>query len=222
MFNRNIHVSCVANLGNTFAIGPSSLSIFPSPSTNPKIDIYEFPDKLKQTFTEHISGLERMASTPDGKLTVLCDKGVGEYCVQIFDPETGYIRSTPTFLNKEGGILSFDVTARHEYVVLLGGTVTMVRDDGSVVLKQNVREASPWRVSCGGKFVFISSPDQVGAWKNIGTISTDRGPKVASLVARSSCGRCAQHLRPIRASGVNRAHVTRKCCAQNSRTMCVM
>jgi hypothetical protein len=55
-----------------------------------------------------------------------------------------------------------------------------------------------------------------------------RGPKV-SLVARSSCGRCAQHLRQIRGcevriwreSGMNLAHIMScspgtscKCCAQ--------
>jgi hypothetical protein len=46
-----------------------------------------------------------------------------------------------------------------------------------------------------------------------------RGPKVTSLVAR---GRCAQHLRRIRGCDAHPAHMSRKCYAQNSRTMCVI
>jgi hypothetical protein len=57
-----------------------------------------------------------------------------------------------------------------------------------------------------------------------------RGPKVTSLVARSSRGWCAQHLRRIRwcdvcirrESDVNLAHTSSKCYAQNSRTICLI
>jgi hypothetical protein len=46
------------------------------------------------------------------------------------------------------------------------------------------------------------------------SIQIQMGPKVTPLVARSSCGRCAQHLRRIadvtRASGVDLVHMSSK------------
>jgi hypothetical protein len=45
--------------------------------------------------------------------------------------------------------------------------------------------------------------------------SLQRGPKVTSLVACSSRGRCAQHLRRIRGSGLNPVHMSRKCYTQH-------
>jgi hypothetical protein len=52
-----------------------------------------------------------------------------------------------------------------------------------------------------------------------------RDPKATSIVARSSCGRCAQHLRRIRGCDAHPKWIrrmSRKCSAQISRTMCVM
>jgi hypothetical protein len=72
----------------------------------------------------------------------------------------------------------------------------------------------------------VQMAKQVCCWSGVAGVQSPndvhRGPKVTSLVAFSSRGRCAQHLRRIRGCDArirhDLAHMSRKCYAQNSRT----
>ncbi|XP_064644905.1 uncharacterized protein LOC135498556 [Lineus longissimus] len=168
--SEDMFIPCVANLGQMFAVAhPTRLG---EPSL--AIDIYKLPGTLKHTFKDHVPPLYEMSSTPDGKLAVLSNGTGGTGCsVKLFDPDAGYISSTRDIDITEP--LSLGVTLQHQYVILGGNeegqkVITVVDKSGVVEhtrridkdFKSESDAAStvavhiPKRITCGGRFVFVS------------------------------------------------------------------
>ncbi|XP_064644903.1 uncharacterized protein LOC135498554 [Lineus longissimus] len=177
--SEDMFIPCVANLGQMFAVAhPTRLG---EPSL--AIDIYKLPGTLKRTFKDHVPPLYDMSSTPDGKLAVLSNGTGGTGCsVKLFDPDAGYISSTRDIDITEP--LSLGVTLQHQYVILGGNkegqkVITVVDKSGVVehthkMYKDSKGESDaastvavhiPKRITCGGRFVFVTGDDYTAAYE---------------------------------------------------------
>ncbi|XP_064650475.1 uncharacterized protein LOC135501997 [Lineus longissimus] len=124
-------------------------------------DIYKFQGIFQQTFKENADSLCDMAATPDGRLAVLGRGSSHEFCcARLFHPVTGFTKSTKDFQIRNP--LSFDVSYRHQYVILSndgGRRVTICNEDGSVDLVHQVNPSNgisdAIKIACSSRYVYV-------------------------------------------------------------------
>ncbi|XP_064642563.1 uncharacterized protein LOC135496910 [Lineus longissimus] len=165
------YIPCVANLGNDFfAVAHPTLSGKQSEAIN----IYKVPGVLHRTLKYNVRPLYDMAATPEGKLATLAD-GENSQCIQVFDPETGYlIRTTKDLPNQ--GHFAIAINMSQQFVTLredLGRKIiTAYKEDGSVVLSHIidvstvVKDAS--RIACSAGYIYVMGANAISAYEQRG------------------------------------------------------
>ncbi|XP_064639395.1 uncharacterized protein LOC135494953 [Lineus longissimus] len=159
-------IPCVAIVGSKYAVAHPTSADRPSTA----FDVYAIPGTYERTITEHVSPLYGMTATPDGKVAILSDgSSPDDSCsIRIFDTEAGYVRSSSDI--KIRGHVAFDVNMRGQYVILSKEDrymVTVVRDDGTVVLSHDIDHLDgPRRIAAVGSFYYIMSLTRVAAYRH--------------------------------------------------------
>jgi hypothetical protein len=167
-------IPCVANLGkDLYAVAHPTVRGQPADA----IDVYKVPGEFLQTIRDHAAPLYDMDATPDGQIAVLSDGETEGTCsVRIFDPETGYLRSTKDFHIRDP--LTLDVNKRYQFVILNKDTelrernecvkrLSVFNEDGSVEITQIVDETSTanevHKISCSARYFYITGKAHVFA-----------------------------------------------------------